>query len=459
MTPPRSARERDIAHHLHAFTDPAAHERTGPLVIERGEGVYLIDEQGRRYLDGMASLWCCALGYNEPRLIEAAHRQLKQLPYSHTFRGRSHPAVSLLAEALLGAVGPPQSKAFFANSGSEANETAVKLAWFYNAARGRPEKRKIITREGAYHGTTVLAAALCGLPAMHEGFGFSTDCILRARCPHYYREARPGESEAQFASRLAQELDDLILAQDPATVAAFIAEPVMGVGGVIVPPAGYFEKIRPVLQRHDVLLIADEVICAFGRTGNFLGSETVGMRPDIITLAKALSSAYMPISATLVSERVYRAVRDEAGRRGIFSHGLTYSGHPVAAAVALEALAIYRERDIVGHVRTVGEHLRQGLQQFAARPLVGEVRGVGLMHAVELVADKSTREPFAGKHGLGAFLMDSAERQGLFVRAVGDTVIVAPPLIITKQEVDQLLRLFDAALRETESHAARLPPA
>lgn len=449
-----SSQAKDVAYHLHSFTNLREHEQRGPLIIDRGAGVYLYDSEGKRYLDGMASLWCCSLGYDEPRLLEAASRQMAKLPYSHTFRGRANGPALELAEQLIEAVPMPMSRVFFANSGSEANETAVKLAWYYNHSLGRPGKRKIITREGAYHGTTVLASSLSGLPSMHSGFNFSTDYVLRTGCPHHYRHAFADESEEDFATRLARELEELIVREDPDTIAAFIAEPVMGVGGVIVPPETYFEKVQKVLSRHDILLIADEVICAFGRTGNFLGSETVGMQPDIITMAKALSSAYFPISAVMVSDSIYRAVRDESDRLGVFSHGLTYSGHPVAAAVALETLAIYRERGIVKHVARMGQRLKDGLNALADSPLIGEVRGVGLMHAVELVADKESKQPFGADLAVGRFLMDNAEENGLFVRAVGDTILVAPPLVLEEQEVDALLRLLGDALRETERHVA-----
>ena len=443
--------ETDIAHHLHSFTNLEDHEQRGPQVIERGEGVYLYDDRGTRYLDGMSSLWCCALGYNEPRLTATAQRQMEKLPYSHTFRGRSSRPVIDLAEQLISISPAPMSKVFFANSGSEANETAVKLVWYYNNARGCPRKRKIVARTGAYHGTTIAAASLSGLSAMHTDFNLPIQDILFTDCPHYYRHAEPGESEEDFASRLAHNLEQLILSEDPETVAAFIAEPVMGLAGVIVPPRTYFEKIQAVLNRYDVLLIADEVICAFGRTGNLFGCETFGIRPDMLTMAKALSSAYFPISALLVSDPIYQAMRDESKKIGVFSHGMTYSGHPVGAAVALEALAIYQERDIPGHVRRVGKRLQTGLRALADRSIVGEVRGIGLMHAVELVADKSTKKSFDAKRGVGTFLMDCAEKHGLFVRAMGDTVIIAPPLVIKDEEVDELLHLFEIALADTEA--------
>src|SRR5579875_2131497 len=288
----------------------------------------------------------------------------------------------------------PMSKAFFNNSGSEANDTALKIVWYYNNALGRHRKKKIISRAKAYHGVTIATASLTGLAANHRDFDLPIAGIRHADAPHYYRAAKPGESEEDFATRLAESLDALIQREDPETVAAFIAEPVMGAGGVILPPKTYFEKIQAVLKKHDVLLIADEVICGFGRTGNMFGSETYKLEPDMITMAKQLSAAYLPISALMVSERIYRAMVGESEKIGTFGHGFTYGGHPVAAAVALEALKIYEERDILGHVRRVAPRFQEGLRRLGRHPLVGEARGVGLIGGLELVKDKATREPF-----------------------------------------------------------------
>jgi 4-aminobutyrate--pyruvate transaminase len=455
-----SMARRDVAAHLHPFTNLKQHEIDGPLIVDRGEGIHIVDDTGRRYIEGMSGLWCASLGFSEPRLVAAAQKQMTRLPYSHAFRGRSHePAIALAEQlvALFAKNGAPgrMSKAFFANSGSEANDTAVKLVWYYNNALNRPNKRKIIGRQGGYHGTTVATSSLTGLPDLHRDFNLPIPGIVYTDNPHYWRHARPGESEEEFSARLADNLESLILREGPETVAAFIAEPVMGVGAVIVPPRGYFEKIQAVLRKYDVLFIADEVICAFGRTGNMFGCETFAIRPDMVTVAKALSSAYFPISALLVGEPIYRAMVAESEKIGLFGHGYTYSSHPVAAAVALEALAIYRERDIVGHVRKVAPRLQQGLRALADRPLVGEVRGVGLMAGVELVADKKSRAPFAPKGRAGAFLMNRAQEHGLIVRAIGDAVVMAPPLIIAEAEIDDLLRRFGRALEDTEREFAK----
>ena len=343
-----SAASRDIAYHLHPYTNFRVHEREGPLVITRGEGVRVFDEAGKSYIEGLAGLWCTALGFNEPRLIEAAKRQLETLPFCHGFGGRASNVIIDLAEALIAMAPVPMSKVFFANSGSEANDTAVKIVWYYNNARGRPKKKKIISRHKAYHGVTVATAGLTGLPNNHRDFDLPIKNIVHTDCPHHYRFARDGESEEAFATRCADNLEKLILEEGPDTVAAFFAEPIMGAGGVIVPPATYFEKVQAVVRKYDLLFLADEVICGFGRTGNMWGCQTFDLKPDMITVAKALSSAYLPISGLMVSEDIYQAMVTESDKIGIFAHGFTYSGHPVPAAVALEALRLYEERQYRG---------------------------------------------------------------------------------------------------------------
>jgi 4-aminobutyrate---pyruvate transaminase len=446
-----SAASRDIAFHLHPYTHLKKQESEGPLVITEGKGIHVYDENGKEYIEGLAGLWCTALGFNEERLVEAATRQLKRLPYYHIFNQKSHEAAAELAERIIGLMPVPMSKVFFNNSGSEANDSAVKMVWYYNNARGRHRKKKIIARMKGYHGVTVAAASLTGLPNNHRDFDLPIAHIRHADCPHHYRFAKPGESEEDFATRLAESLEAQILREDPETVAAFIAEPVMGAGGVILPPRTYFEKIQKVLKKYDVLLIADEVICGFGRTGRMFGSETFGLRPDIMTLAKALSSAYLPISATVVSEELYQAFVAQSEKIGTFAHGFTYSAHPVCCAVALETLRIYEERDILAHVQKVAPRLQEGLRRFAGRTHVGEVRGVGLIAGIELVQDKATKAPFDPKLGVGALLAARAQEHGLILRAMGDTVAVCPPLVITAEETDELLRRLARALDDTEA--------
>ncbi len=443
-----SPASRDKAYHLHGYTNLKRHENLGPLVITHGKGVRVYDDSGKDYIEGMAGLWCTALGWGEERLAEAAARQMRTLPFYHGFTHKSHPPVIELAERLVRMAPVPMSKAFFANSGSEANDTAIKLVWYFNNALGRPEKKKIISRIKGYHGVTVATASLTALPNNQRGFDLPIAGILHTDCPHHYRFGRAGESEEEFASRCAASLEALILAEGPETVAAFIAEPVMGAGGVIVPPATYFEKIQAVLAKYDVLLIADEVICGFGRTGHMFGSETYGLKPDMMTMAKGLSSGYLPISALLISDRVYQAIADESDRIGVFGHGLTYSGHPVSAAVALETLNIYADTDIVGRVREVAPAFQRALNGFAEHPLVGEARGIGLIGALELVKDKSSRAPFDPALAVGSRVVARAQEMGVILRAMGDSIAFSPPLIIGTDEIDEMFGRFARALDE-----------
>lgn len=446
---PNSAQARDIAYFLHPYSNLKLHEEQGPLVITEGKGIYVYDEDGNEYIEGLAGLWCTALGFGEKRLVEAATAELNKLPFFYSFFHRSHNKGIDLAEKLIQLAPVPMSKAFFTSSGSEANDSAIKLIWYYNNSRGLPEKKKIISRHKAYHGVTVATASLTGLPANHRDFDLPIDRILHTDCPHYYRFAEAGESEEDFATRLADNLERLILDEGPETVAAFIAEPVMGAGGVIVPPATYFEKIQTVLKKYDVLFVVDEVICGFGRTGNYWACQTFDLEPDMMTMAKALTSAYLPMGAALISEPIYRELVNESEKIGVFGHGYTYTGHPVCAAVAVEALKIYEERDIVGHVGEVGPVLQQGLRAFSDHPLVGEVRGVGLMAAVELVKNKETKEPFDATAGIGAYLAKRAMEHGLIVRAIGDVIAFSPPLVITAAEIELLLSRFEHALNDT----------
>ncbi|MEE8187805.1 MAG: aspartate aminotransferase family protein [Kiloniellales bacterium] len=446
---PNSPEARDIASHLHPYTNARKHEETGPMIITEGKGVYVYDSEGKEYIEGLAGLWCASLGFGEERLIQAAAVQMRKLPFYHSFAHKVPAPVIDLAEKLLEIAPVKMSKVFFANSGSEANDTVIKLIWYYNNALGRPEKKKIISRIKGYHGVTVATASLTGLPYNHRDFDLPIANILHTECPHHYRYAEEGESEEDFASRRAADLEQMILDEGPETIAAFIGEPVMGAGGVIVPPRTYWEKIQAVLKKYDVLLIADEVICGFGRTGNLFGSQTFGIKPDIMTVAKALSASYLPISAALISDPMYQAIADNTAKIGMLGHGYTYSGHPVPAAVALETLKIYEERDIVGHVRRIAPRLQEGLQRFADHPLVGEVRGVGLIAAVEVVADKASKTPFDPPGQVGAYLAQRTQENGVILRNLMDSLAFCPPLIITEEQIDTLLSAFGRALDET----------
>ena len=450
MTPPRNSNAvRDIANVLHPYTDHRAHAQNGPLVITRGEGVRVFDEQGKDYIEGVAGLWCASLGFDNKRLVDAAHAQMLKLPFYHGFTSKSHEPMIDLAEMLVERAPVPMSKAFFANSGSEANDTAIKMIWYVNNALGRPNKKKIIGRLKAYHGITVASGSVTGLPANHKMFDLPvSDRFIHVSTPHHYHGAQPGESEEAFASRLAEELDQTILREGPGTVAAFFAEPVMGAGGVLIPPRTYFEKVQAVLARHGIAFIADEVICGFGRTGNYWGSQTYGITPDIVTCAKALSASFLPISAVIVNDRVFQALADGSATIGTWGHGFTYSGHPVPAAVAVETLKIYDEIDIVGHVRKTGPHMQKRIRErFAAHPLVGEVRGVGLVAAVELVADKAAHKNFDPSLKIGSRLTKLGEAEGVILRGLAnDTVAFSPPLIMNESEIDEMVERTARAL-------------
>ncbi|MCZ6862526.1 MAG: aspartate aminotransferase family protein [Alphaproteobacteria bacterium] len=452
---PNSPAARDIASVLHPYTNLKTHESKGPLIIERGQGVHVFDDEGNEYIEAMAGLWCTALGFGEERLVEAAAQEMRRLPFYHHFTHKSHNASIDLAERLLEISPVPMSKVFFANSGSEANDTAAKLVWYVNNARGQPEKKKIISRVKGYHGVTVASASLTGLPKNHEDFDLPIAGILHTDCPHHYRFAEDGESEEEFASRLADNLEAMIETQGPETIAAFIAEPVMGAGGVIVPPRTYFEKIQKVLQKYEILLIVDEVICGFGRTGNMWGSQTYDLKPNMITMAKALTSAYLPMSALMISAPIYEALVTESEKVGTFAHGFTYSGHPVPAAVAMETMRIYEERDIVAQVRGVMGRFQKRLNGFADHDLVGETRGVGLIGGIELVASKKSKASFDPPGRVGAQCSKFAEGHGLITRSIGDTLAFSPPLVISADEIDEMFDRFARALDETKDWVAR----
>ncbi len=450
MPPLSNLAARDVETLVHPYINLASFRDSGPLIIERARGIYVYDTEGKPYIEGMAGLWCTALGYGNEELVEVAAEQMRKLSFAHLFTGRSHDPAIELAEKLKEIAPVPISKVFFCNSGSEANDTQVKLVWYLNNALGRPQKKKIISRLKAYHGVTVAAASLTGLPANHRDFDLPLPGFLHAGCPHHYRFAHEGETEEEFATRLAAELDAMIVEEGPDTVAAFFAEPVMGAGGVIVPPQGYFEKIMAVCAKHDVFMISDEVICGFGRLGTAFGCQKLNFVPQSISIAKALSSAYLPIAGVMIPEAMYQALLAESKKIGVFGHGFTYGGHPVSAAVALKAIEIY-ERD------RIFERAAERAPQFQARlvalnthPLVGEARGLGLIGGVELVADKASRRSFAPGHGVGPRAVRFAEEEGLIVRSVlGDVLTLCPPLIISAAEIDELFDRLTRALDKT----------
>jgi 4-aminobutyrate--pyruvate transaminase len=452
---PSNLAVRDIETLIHPYTNLDQFRQTGPLVLERGQGVHVYDSEGKSYIEGMSGLWCTALGYGNEELVEAAAAQMRKLSFAHLFGGKSHDPAIELAERLKEIAPVPISKVFFCNSGSEANDTQVKLVWYMNNALGRPRKKKIISRIKAYHGITIASASLTGLPNNQIDFDLPIANIIHTACPHHYRFAHEGESEEEFSARLARELEELIIAQDPETVAAFIAEPVMGAGGVIVPPAGYFPAIAAVCAKYDLYLICDEVITGFGRLGKMFGCDVVDFTPHAISIAKALSSAYVPIAGVMLPEMMYEAMLIESRKIGTFGHGFTYSGHPVAAAVALKTLEIIERERIVDAVAAKMPQFLGRLHALAEHPLVGEARGAGLIGAVELVADKATKRGFDPKLGITARCAQFAQEVGLIVRALTDSIAICPPLVITPAEIDVMFDRLATALNRTLDWATR----
>ena len=452
---PNSLSARDIASVVHMQTNLRKHQDEGPLVIARGEGCRVFDDSGRDYIESVAGLWCASLGFGSERLAKVAYAQMRELGYYHLYRHRSNEPAIMLAEKLLAIAPVPMARVLFQCSGSEANDTAIKLAWYYWDAVGQPQRTKIIARHMAYHGNTCAAVSLSGKPDMHVGFGLPLAPFRHTEFPHYYRRHEPGETEEQFSARMAEALDALIQTEGPDTIAAFFAEPVMGAGGAIVPPRGYFERIQAVLRKYDILFVADEVICGFARTGEMWGSQTYSIRPDMLTSAKALSAAMQPISAVLINDRVHDAMLKQSDRFGNFAHGFTYAGHPVAAAVALEVQTIYDEIDIVGRAKRLGPILQSTLGRLRAHPLVGDVRGTGLILGMELMRDGTERIPFDGALKVGARVDDAAKRHGLILRVVGDRLVFAPPLVIEADEIAEIGTRLGQALDDVAEDLKR----
>lgn len=453
--PLSNVQTRDIEALLHPYTPIHRLKEIGPLVIDHGKGVYVYDTQGRGYIEGMSGLWCAGLGFGDEELIDAATEQLRQLPYYHLFGAKGTESAIELAEKLKEIAPVPISKVFYTSSGSEANDTQIKLAWYMNNALGRPNKKKIISRQKAYHGVTIMSASLTGLPYNHIGWDLPVQGILHTDCPHYYRFGQEGESEAEFVARCAKSLADLIEREGPETIAAFIAEPVMGAGGVIVPPKGYYEAIQAVLEPHDIIVIDDEVINGFGRTGNWWGCQTMGMTPTTISAAKQLTAAYAPLGAVMVPEDVYQAYVDHSAKIGTFGHGFTYGGHPLGCALGVKAIEIYQRRDIVGAVRKLAPVFERRMVALREHPLVGETRFSGLMGGVELVADKKTKRSFDPKSAVGPTLAKFAQDEGAIIRAMGDTIGFCPPMVITEAELNELFDRFEKALASAEAWVSK----
>lgn len=439
----------DVTTTLHPYTDARAHERNGPVVIDRGKGIHVYDQAGKEYIEGLAGLWSVAVGFDEPRLVEAAARQMAQLPYYHTFSHKAHEPSIRLAEKLVEMTPEQITRVFFTNSGSEANDTVVKLVWFMNNALGRPKKKKFLARTKGYHGITVASGSLTGLPNNHRDFDLPAIPVHHLTCPHFYRFGKEGETEQEFTARLLTEAEEVIQREDPSTIAAFIGEPLMAAGGVMPPPEGYWQGIEALCRKYDILLVADEVINGFGRLGSSFGAVHYGFKPDIMVVSKQITSSYMPLAAVLFTEEIYDAVADNTAKIGTFGHGFTASGHPVATAVGLENLKIIEERNLVANAEKSGRVLQKHLAELSDHPLVGEARGAGLIGAVEMVADKKSRKPFDAAGKIGAYALAAAQNNGLIVRAIGDAVAVCPPLIITEEQVDELARRLKKAIDET----------
>ena len=435
---------------LHPTTNLQAAARKPGLKVTRAKGVRVFDEQGKDYIEGLAGLWCVSLGHGDEELAETAAEQIRTLSYATLFGGKSHESALALAQRLVDMAPFPAARVFFGQSGSDANDTQIKLVRYYNNLIGRPEKKKIIALDRGYHGVTIGSASLTGLPAFHKKWDLPITGILRAPCPYAYINAHPGENEDAFAARFAQELNQQIIAEGPETVAAFIAEPVLGAGGVVIPPKTYFERIGTVLAAHDVLMIADEVITGFGRTGTTFGCETMDMAPDTMTIAKALSSGYAPISAVLLPQLIYDAFEAASGELGVFGHGFTYSGHPLSTAIALKTLEIYEQRDVFGHVRRIAPHFARHVQALGQHPLVGEARSVGLIGGLQLVEDRDAHKPYDASVGVGPYCADiAAAARGVLIRASNETLCFAPPLVISEAELDEMFARVKAALDDT----------
>lgn len=423
---------------LYPFTDPVSAQDTPPLRIVSGDGIRVTDAGGKSYVDAVSALWCSPLGFNHPRLTAAAEKQMRRLNYYHSFMGRTPDLTEHLAERLVARLPAPLSHVFFGTSGSEAVETAVKLVRFYQNAVGKPDKMRIISRMGGYHGSGQMSAALTSMTYCHDGFGLPMQDVLRAGRPHYLRDAAPGESEVAFSKRLARELDTLIADADPGTVGGFIGEPVMGSGGVILPPDGYWDEIQNVLAKHDVLLVADEIITGFGRTGEWFACETCGIQPDIMTMAKQLTASAFPMSAVALSGPVHEAIARQAHAFGTFGHGVTYGGHPVGAAVAMACLDIYEEMDLPRRVSQLGAQIGTHLTQLEAMPCVAQVRRQGMLAAVEFADDAG--EDFA------AGTLDHARARGVFFRTIGNVLAIAPPYICTNADIDHIMDVLRASI-------------
>ena len=443
--------EQENKYFINPYTNLKDIRKYGSLIIEKGRGIYVYDENNNKYIEGLAGLWCVALGFNNKRLIKAANKQLNLLPNYHSFTGKVPLTTLKLSEELVKISPKSLTKVLYANSGSESNDTAIKMAWYYQNALGRTKKKKIISRYRGYHGVTIMSGSLTGMEYAHKGFDMPRDFVVHTDSPHYYKDSLSQESSSEFVNRLLKNLDNLIIKEGAENIAAMILEPIQGAGGVIIPPDNYLNGVQKLLKKKGILLIVDEVICGFGRTGNMFGCDTFQIKPDMMVIAKGLSSGYVPISALLINEEIYETISDFSSINNVFGHGYTYSGHPVAAAVALETIKIFKDENIIGHVKEISEKFNTKMEQLNVHSIVGNARSIGLIGAIELVQNKNNKTYFDPKIGIGSRIVKNAQKNGLIVRALqGDIVALCPPLIINIKEVDILFNKFNKSIKDTE---------
>ena len=443
--------EQEKKYFINPYTNLKDIRKYGSLIIEKGRGIYVYDENNNKYIEGLAGLWCVALGFNNKRLIKAANKQLNLLPNYHSFTGKVPLTTLKLSEELVKISPKSLTKVLYANSGSESNDTAIKMAWYYQNALGKTKKKKIISRYRGYHGVTIMSGSLTGMDYAHKGFDMPRDFVVHTDSPHYYKDSLTQESSSEFVNRLLKNLEKLIIKEGPQNIAAMILEPIQGAGGVIIPPDNYLNGVQKLLKKNDILLIVDEVICGFGRTGNMFGCDTFQIKPDMMVIAKGLSSGYIPISALLINEEIYETISDFSSINNVFGHGYTYSGHPVAAAVALETIKIFKDENIIGHVKEISEKFNTKIEQLNVHSIVGNSRSIGLIGAVELVQNKKNKTYFNPTIGIGSRVVKNAQKNGLIVRALqGDIVALCPPLIINSKEVDILFNKFNKSIKDTE---------
>tara|TARA_Y100000022_G_scaffold129700_1_gene112394 strand:- start:6 stop:1361 length:1356 start_codon:yes stop_codon:yes gene_type:complete len=440
--------KKDIKNLFHPATNLKAHEGAEPLILEKGDGIYVYDKDGNKYIEGLAGLWCNALGFGNQDLVETAANQMQKYAYGSLFASKSHEPAIMLSEKLVEMSPYDSGKVFFGNSGSDANDTQYKLFTYLNNALGKPKKKKFLARKRGYHGITLASGSMTGIPANHKLFDMPIDGFFHTDTPHYYSEGQPDETESQFLDRIISNLQQLIEAEDPTTFSAMIAEPLIGAGGVLVPPQNYFPRVQEVLDQYDIPLISDEVVCGFGRTGNIWGLETFNMKPSSITIAKALSSGYMPISAVIIPDEIFEPVKNASNEIGVFGHGYTYSGHPVACAVALRTLEIYEETNLFTHAKEMSFGFQSYAHKLDKHEFVGEVRGVGMVAGIEFVENKETKKPFMPIGKMGQLVAKICQKNGLIVRAIGDTIAICPPLIITEEQMHQLFDILDSSIEE-----------